>query len=106
MEASTVEILNKVSGFSDISEFMEDKELTNTLVLVAKLIAKPDVNPAAAAQLIVQLQSYSAKFAMLAAWYANVKKDDRSKKNIYYSAREAVDKLVDALKYMARSHNG
>lgn len=106
MESSTVEVLNRVSGFTEISEFMDDPELTSTLVLVAKLIAKPDVNPSAAAQLIVQLQSYSAKFAMLASWYANVKKDERSKKNVYYSAREATDKLVDALKYMARSHHG
>jgi hypothetical protein len=106
MESSTVEVLNRVSGFTEISEFMDDPELTSTLVLVAKLIAKPDVNPSAAAQLIVQLQAYSAKFAMLASWYANVKKDERSKKNVYYSAREATDKLVDALKYMTRSHHG
>ena len=104
METNTIDLLNEVSMFNDISEYMQDDELTEALVLVAKLIAQPDVPPHRAAALIVQLQSYSTKFAMLAAYYANVKKDDRSKKNVYYSAREAVDKLVDALKYAARSH--
>jgi hypothetical protein len=106
MEKNTIDLLNEVSSFSDIAEFMDDKELTHALVMVAKLIAKPDITPAAAAQLIVLLQAYSTKFAMQATWYANVKKDERAKKNLYYSAREAIDKLVDALKYTARSYNG
>jgi hypothetical protein len=40
---------------------------------------------------------------MLAAWYSHVKKDDRAKKNMYYAMREAIDKLVDALKYNVRT---
>lgn len=106
MSDNTIDLLNKVSSFSEISEYMNDEELTKALAMIAKLIANPDIPPSKAAILIVQLQSYSAKFAMLAAWYANVKKDDRQKKNIYYSAREAIDKLTDALKYTARSHYG
>jgi uncharacterized protein (UPF0147 family) len=105
-EASTVELLNSINDFNDISEYMNDEEITQMLVAVAKIISKPDIPPNAAARLIVQIQAYSAKFAMLASWYANVKKDDRAKKNIYYSAREALDKLADALKYSARSHYG
>jgi streptomycin 6-kinase len=85
---------------------MEDDELTQTLVLVAKLISKPDVPAAVGVELIVKLQAYSAKFAMLASWYTNVKKDERAKKNIYYSAKEATDRLVDALKYAVRINNG
>lgn len=105
MERNTIDLLNSVSEFTEIADFMQDDELTQALALVAKLIAKPDVPPAAAAQLIVQLQSYSAKFGMLAAYYTNVKKNERSKKNIYYSAREVLDRLVDALKYTARTNN-
>jgi streptomycin 6-kinase len=85
---------------------MQDDELTQTLVLVAKLISKPDVPAAVGVELIVKLQAYSAKFAMLASWYTNVKKDERAKKNIYYSAKEATDRLVDALKYAVRINNG
>jgi hypothetical protein len=100
---TTVELLNKVTQFNDISEYMNDEELTKALVIVAKLISNPDLPPAKATLLITQLQSYSAKFAMLAAWYSHVKKDDRAKKNMYYAMREAVDKLVDALKYNVRT---
>jgi hypothetical protein len=100
---NTVDILNSITQFNDISEYMQDEELTKVLVIVSKLIANPDVPPAKATLLITQLQAYSSKFAMLAAWYSHVKKDERAKKNIYYTAREAVDKLVDALKYNVRT---
>ena len=100
---NTVDILNSITQFNDISEYMQDEELTKVLIVVTKLIANPDVPPAKATLLITQLQAYSSKFAMLAAWYSHVKKDDRAKKNMYYTAREAVDKLVDALKYNVRT---
>ena len=100
---NTVDILNSITQFNEISEYMQDEELTKVLVVVSKLIANPDIPPAKATLLITQLQAYSSKFAMLAAWYSHVKKDDRAKKNMYYTAREAVDKLVDALKYNVRN---
>lgn len=100
---NTVDILNNITQFNEISEYMQDEELTKVLVVVSKLIANPDIPPAKATLLITQLQAYSSKFAMLAAWYSHVKKDDRAKKNMYYTAREAVDKLVDALKYNVRT---
>jgi hypothetical protein len=106
MDETTIDYLNKVSEFTELAEFMDDEEFTQALVMVAKMIAKPDIPPAAAAKLIVQLQVYSAKCAMMAAYYANVKKGNTAKKNVYYSAREALDKLSDALKYVARSHYG
>ena len=100
---STVDLLNKVNTFNEMSEYMQDEEFTKTLALIAKLIATPDIPPARATLLITQLQSYSSKFAMLAAWYSHVKKDDRARKNLYYSARETIDRLVDALKYSVRT---
>lgn len=100
---TTVELLNKLTSFNEMSEYMGDEEFTKTLTIVAKLVANPDVPAAKATLLITQLQAYSAKFAMLAAWYSHVKKDDRSKKNMYYAVREATDKLVDALKYNVRN---
>ena len=100
---TTVELLNKLTSFNEMSEYMNDEEFTKTLTTVAKLIVNPDIPPAKATLLITQLQAYSAKFAMLAAWYSHVKKDDRSRKNMYYAMREATDKLVDALKYNVRN---
>jgi streptomycin 6-kinase len=99
---TTVELLNQVNGFNEISEHMQDEELTQTLALVAKLISKPDVPASVGVELIVKLQAYSAKFAMLASWYTNVKKDERAKKNIYFTAAEAIGDLVAALKYITR----
>jgi hypothetical protein len=103
MSETTVDILNKISQFNDISEYMQDEQLTETLVIISKLIANPDIPPAKLTITITRLQAMSAKFAMLASWYAHVKKDDRAKKNIYYSIKEATDKLVDALKYSVRT---
>jgi len=100
---NTVDLLNSINEFNEISEFMNDEELTKALVAVAKLIANPDVPPAKATLLIVQLQAYATKFAMLASWYSHVKKDERSKKNIYYSAKDTMERLVDALKYTVRT---
>jgi hypothetical protein len=105
-DKTTVELLNDVAGFLDMSEYMSDEEFTKSLALVAKLIANPDIPPAKAQVLLLQLQSYSVKFAMLATWYANVKKDDKSRKNMYYSIRDSIDRLCDALKYMTRSYHG
>jgi hypothetical protein len=100
---NTVEILNSINEFNEISEFMKDEELTKALVSVAKLIANPDIPAAKATLLIVQLQAYATKFAMLASWYSHVKKDERAKKNIYYSAKDTMERLVDALKYTVRT---
>lgn len=103
MEDNTAELLNTINSFNEIAEFMQDEELTRALVSVAKLIANPDIPAAKATLLIVQLQAYATKFAMLASWYSHVKKDERAKKNLYYSAKDSVERLVDALKYTVRT---
>ena len=100
---TTLELVNQVAEFTEISEFMDDDQLTETLGLVVKLMLNPDVPPAKATLLIVQLESYAAKFAMLASYYTNVKKDDRAKKNLYFSAKEATQRLCDSMKYAAKA---
>ena len=99
---TTIDLVNEVSEFTEISEIMDDKELTDALSIIVKLMMNPDVPPQKAVGLIVQLEAYAAKFKMLASYYTNVKKDDRAKKNLYYSANEAVQRLVDSLKYSAK----
>jgi hypothetical protein len=100
---TTLELVNEVAEFTEISEVMEDKELTDALGLIVKLMMQPDVPPAKAILLVVQLEAYAAKFAMLASYYTNVKKDNRAKKNLYFSAKEATQRLCDSMKYAARS---
>jgi hypothetical protein len=94
--------LEMVNGLAEIAEFMEDEELTMALTMIAKLIIKPDIPMPVAAIEIVRLQAIAGKLALKATWMANVDKNNRAKKNIYYTAAEAVNNLVSALKYIMR----
>ena len=94
--------LDQINGLAEIAEFMEDEELTTALSMIAKLIIKPDIPMPVAAIEIVRLQAIAGKLALKATWMANVDKNNRAKKNIYYTAAEAVNNLVSALKYIMR----
>lgn len=94
--------LEMVNGLTEIAEFMQDEELTTALTMIAKLIIKPDIPPQVASLEIVRLQAIAAKMAFRATWMTNVDKSDRGKKNIYYTAAEAINDLVSALKYIMR----
>ena len=48
------------------------------------------------------IASAAAKMSFKATWMANVDKNNRAKKNIYYTAAEAINDLVSALKYIMR----
>ena len=98
-QQTTLEMIN---GLSEISDYMQDAELTTALTTIAKLILKPDIPIQVASLEIVRLQAIAAKLSLKATWMANVDKTDRSKKNIYYTAAEAVNNLVSALKYIMR----
>lgn len=94
--------LEMVNGLSEISDFMNDEELTEALTFIAKLILKPDIPLQVATIEIVRLQAIAAKMAFKATWMVNVDKGNREKKNIYFTAHEALTDLVSALKYIVR----
>jgi hypothetical protein len=94
--------LEMINGLAEIAEFMQDEELNTALTMIAKLIIKPDIPMPVAAIEIVRLQAIAGKLALKATWMANVDKNNRAKKNIYYTAAEAVNNLVSALKYIMR----
>ena len=94
--------LDMVNGLTEIADYMKDEELTTALTMIAKLIIKPDVPLNVATVEIVRLQAIAAKMSFKATWMANVDKSDRAKKNIYYTAAEAINDLVSALKYIMR----
>lgn len=94
--------IDMINGLSEISDFMQDEELTQALTMVAKLILKPDIPLNVATVEIVRLQAIAAKMAFKATWMVNVDKGDRAKKNIYFTAAEAIGDLVAALKYITR----
>ena len=98
-DKTTIDIIN---GLSEIADYMQDEELTAALTMIAKLIIKPDIPLNVATIEIVRLQAIAAKMSFKATWMTNVDKSDRSKKNIYYTAAEAINDLVSALKYIMR----
>ncbi len=69
-----------VDGLYEIAEYMEDKELSQALEFIAKIILKPDIPPHVATLEIVRLQAIAAKMQMRATWMANVDKSDRPRK--------------------------
>lgn len=99
MEENTID---KINGLSEIADFMQDDELTQALTTVAKLILKPDIPIQVATIEIVRLQAIAAKMAFKATWMVNVDKGNREKKNIYFTAHQALTDLVAALKYIVR----
>ena len=103
-ENNTLDLVSQLTQFNDMMEFMNDKDLDEALNLVIKLIMKPDVPSTKAPELIVKLQAISTKFSMLKRNYMTFETgvEASKKKNTYASAAEAIDKLVDALKYSAR----
>ena len=94
--------IEQVNGLTEIADYMQDEELTTALTFIAKLILKPDIPLNVATVEIVRLQAIAAKMSFKATWMANVDKNDRGKKNIYYTAAEAINNLVSALKYTIR----
>ena len=94
--------IDMVNGLAEIADYMQDEELTVALTMIAKLIIKPDIPPHVASLEIVRLQAIAARMSFKATWLTNVDKSDRSKKNIYYTAAEAINDLVSALKYIMR----
>jgi hypothetical protein len=98
-QKTTIEMVN---GLSEIADFMNDEELTEALTFIAKLIIKPDIPLNVATVEIVRLQAIAAKMAFKATWMVNVDKGNREKKNIYFTAHEAINDLVSALKYIVR----
>ena len=98
-DKTTIDMIN---GLSEIANFMDDEELTAALTMIAKLIIRPEIPLQVATVEIVRLQAIAAKMAFKATWMVNVDKGDRAKKNIYFTAHEAIGDLVSALKYIVR----
>ena len=106
---TTVDLLNQVHEFNSIHEFMMDDDVDETLAIIIKIIANPDVPATQAIYLINKLQAMSAKFGVLSTYYTNIAKGSSGtpnniKKNVYYTLKDSLDKLVSALKYTANSN--
>lgn len=108
MPDSEVELVSKIREFNDLHTFMNDEQLDRAMTLVVKLVMNPEVPSRKAPALIVELQTLATVFAMNAAKYATFQSGpsrsvEAHKKNVYFSMKEALNKLVDALKYAAKA---
>lgn len=108
-DENPLETVSTITEFNDLIQFMQDPELDRALHLAIRCIADPDIAAQKAPKLIVELQAISFKFSLKAVEYATIKKDRAGtdanhRKNIYYSTKEALDRLVDSLKYAARAN--
>jgi len=103
-EKPTIDLISEITEFNDMKEYMGDPDLDYALDLIIKLITKPDVPSSKSPELIIKMQALAAKFAMLSRFYTTFEKggENSKKKNVYYTAEEAINRLVDALKYSAR----
>jgi len=102
METENKNTIDMINGLAEIADYMQDEELTQALVFISKVILKPDIPLQVATLEVVRLQAIAAKMAFRATWLTNVDKGDRAKKNIYYTAAEAINGLVSVLKYIIR----
>lgn len=103
---SEIELINEVVEFNEIHKFMDDEQIDRALTIVVKAINGPgDLPPQAIPNLIVELQALSAKCAILATYYNGIGKggpEEIKKKNMYYTFKEVLNDLVNALKYQAK----
>jgi hypothetical protein len=100
--------LEIIDDLMDLQEFIQDDRIDRLCHLVVKLLTDKEPPPGKVLKVMNELQALSAVFALKAAKYSTIAKDragtvNNHKKTIYYSARDATDKLVDVLKYTAKA---
>lgn len=104
MPTNELELTSTVTNFNEIHEFMQDPQLDRAMELVVKLIMNRGEVPLTKEVLLIkELQALSTSFALKAAQYATfdsgaARSEKAHKKNVYFSTKEAINKLVDALK--------
>lgn len=106
-EIETERLLKGVVEVDKISQKLDSEDVTQTLAMVIKLVARPDVPASVAIPMITKLQALSFQFKLQAKYYMLVGKGDEDaslKKNLYMSLAEETEKLVQALKYTTRTY--
>jgi len=107
-DKSILELISKVDEFVEISDLFDDRDMDIALSKVVRIVSNPDINPASATTAIIHLQALATKFRIQASWLKNCSKpkpgeEDYKKKNMLFSMVEAIEALVNALKYAVRS---
>lgn len=104
-ERSLAELVNEITEFNDMKDILQDEDVDQAMEIIVKLVTKPNVPPRVAAPLVVQVQALSAKFALKAKYYMiyNREGDEaKNKKNTFMTLTSELEKLANALKYLAK----
>lgn len=89
----------------EVHEFMADDDVVNVLNTAARMIAGEVPEPSKVALVLVKLEAASLKFRTQYSAYMSYKKgttEANMKKNHYKELYTGIDRLVDALKYVAK----
>lgn len=107
MSESPLEYLSDMQDLMDLYEFMNDEDFGQAMDLALKVLAKPDMPPAAAKIAMAKFQALAFKFKMQGQVYMTIKQgragtDENKKKNVYFSAHELCQEMTNTLKYLVK----
>lgn len=103
-----LEWISQITELNDIHEFMQDPAVDQAMGYLIKIYMKEGlVPPAKVPQLIVELQALAGICALKAKYFTVFEKggENSKRKNVYYTIENALDNLVNSLKYSARFGN-
>jgi RecJ-like exonuclease len=102
----TLEYVSQITELNEMCDFLNDPVVDKSMEIIVKLYMKDgSVDPTAVPKLVIKLQAYAAHCALQAKYYTVFKKD-MQRKNVYYTLEDALDKVVQALKYTVRFGSG
>lgn len=90
-----------------IAEKLDNRDVTQTIALILRLITKPDIPANIATPYIVKLAACAAEFKLTAKLYATEwkgKDDARVMKEMYFTLSEHAGEVAQALKYVTRNY--
>lgn len=88
-----------------VADLMNDDEFTDAVNEILRVMRRPDMLPQRASTLIQKLQATATLMGIRKQWYVAYgpkTPEGKFKKNMYFTIEERLDKMVDALKYMAK----
>lgn len=90
-----------------IDQFLADEEIHEALIHVSRIVANPNISAKTASRLVGQLEGIAFNSKLKAKYYMFMGKGDNDaneKKNYYFSIAEALQRVVDSLKYVVKSY--
>lgn len=109
--SDSLEYLSNIQDLVELNDFMQDDHFSKAVDLAIKVVAKPDMPPAAAKKALVMMQGWAFIFKMKGQAYMTIKKgrsgsEENHKKNVYFSVSEQCHDLAQTLKYIAKEPFG